>query len=209
MLAGSGLPSSVDDALSGAARALVESHRHFDVISERRILDDISQYRVVVLPDQAYLSDSAIEALDDYVRSGGSLLATHRTSLYRQDGSRRTNFGLAHVFGVDFHDTSRYSVSYVKSTLAGVPAMPILVKGVDSRTLLVSAGSEVDTLATVMDPALEAKPHRHVETSAWIVQIDSLWCLSTPLLRRLAAVEVPNECSIEWRNIHWYRPVPK
>lgn len=162
MFAASGLPTSVDDALNGTGRALVEGHRHFDVISERQILADISRYRVLILPDQAYLSDAVVEALEEYVRSGGALLATHRTSLYHRDGTRRENFALADVFGVDFVGTSRYSVTYVNSNIAGVPQMPILVKDVESRTLLVTPSSDVDILGTVMHPALEAKPHRHV-----------------------------------------------
>src|SRR5207247_6330900 len=46
------------------------------------------------------LSDAQCEQLRDYVRGGGSLIATLETSLYDESGARRPDFGLADVLGV-------------------------------------------------------------------------------------------------------------
>ncbi|MFQ5809441.1 MAG: hypothetical protein ACE5JM_07470, partial [Armatimonadota bacterium] len=68
-------------ALSGMARALEEGHIPFDVVllrhpeihPDRVTLQDLKQYRLLVLPALECLSDSQIELLADYLRAGGTL----------------------------------------------------------------------------------------------------------------------------------------
>jgi hypothetical protein len=65
-------------------------------------LDRIRRYRTLVLPNIAALSDGQCRQLEAYVREGGSLVATHETSLYNEQGNRRADFGLAGLFGCSF-----------------------------------------------------------------------------------------------------------
>lgn len=102
----------------GVARALLESHIPFDVISEHNMsLDTLSQYRVVVLPNCYCMSDKVAKVLRDYVAQGGGLVATFETSLYDDMGDKRTDFALADLFGASYvstQDTSACRVNFAK-----------------------------------------------------------------------------------------------
>ncbi|TMV52662.1 hypothetical protein FE783_00235 [Paenibacillus mesophilus] len=166
MIESTSLPNHVDDAMGGANRMLIEGNIHFDVISGGNLPKLAGSYSMLVLPDQAYMSPDVENAVRDYVRDGGLLIASHRTSLYGEDGVRKANFGLADVFGVDFDDTSRYSVAYL-ADFAGehfpdVPDMPVLLKGVNAPVLRVRPAAETRVLSAFMEPAMESKTYRHV-----------------------------------------------
>ncbi|TNJ63337.1 hypothetical protein FE784_25805 [Paenibacillus hemerocallicola] len=131
-------------------------------VLERRI----SEYALVVLPDQAYLPERLQLRIRDYVAQGGRLLATGHTSLYGRDGVRLANFGLADVIGNDFLDISPYSVHYLsafqRNIAEGVPRMPILLKKTSSPLLRVRKRGGVEALAMLVRPAVETRAHRHV-----------------------------------------------
>ena len=57
-----------------------------------RLLDaeHIDRFKVLILPNIAALSDAQCEQLREFVERGGSLVATHETSLYDEWGVRRT-----------------------------------------------------------------------------------------------------------------------
>ncbi|MFC3771075.1 beta-galactosidase trimerization domain-containing protein [Paenibacillus sp. GCM10012303] len=166
MFESTSLPNHADDALNGINRMLIEGNVHFDVLSERDLVKQLGGYAVLAMPDQAYVSPEVEEAVREFVRGGGLLIATHRTSLYTEEGVRKANFGLADVFGVDFDDTSRYSVNYMadfdKDVFGSVPDMPVLVKGTNTPVLRVRPSAEARVLSVYMEPAMETKTHRHV-----------------------------------------------
>jgi hypothetical protein len=54
----------------------------------------------LLLPNTALLSDQQCRQLRAYVDAGGSLLATFETSMYNELNERRSDFGLAGVFGI-------------------------------------------------------------------------------------------------------------
>jgi len=60
----------------------------------------LRQYRALILPNVAMLSDAQCAQLRAYAESGGSLLATFETGLYDETGEARSDFGLAEVFGI-------------------------------------------------------------------------------------------------------------
>jgi len=94
----------------GVARTLLESHIPFDVIAEHNVTPEtLSQYKVVVLPNNFCMSDRIAEVLRGYVAKGGGLVATYESSLYDQWGERRKDFALADVFGAS------YIASYVNA----------------------------------------------------------------------------------------------
>ncbi len=87
--------------LQGLYYALLEGKFLFDFVHE----DDLEpavlrKYSVLLLPNVALLSDEQCRRLRDYVRSGGSLLATFETSRYSETGARRADLGLADVLAV-------------------------------------------------------------------------------------------------------------
>ena len=61
-----------------------------------------TSYRTLILPNIAALSTAQCDQLRQFVERGGSLIATHETSLYDEWGVRRNDFGLAELFGASF-----------------------------------------------------------------------------------------------------------
>jgi hypothetical protein len=79
----------------GWFRILTENHIPFNVISIGRLDKiDLSDYKALVLPNVLYLSDSAIKAVDDFVKKGGTLIADGETGFYDETYESRGESGL-------------------------------------------------------------------------------------------------------------------
>ena len=93
----------VEDHALGFYQAMVEARIPFDMVHDR-LLDaaHLGRYRTLILPNIAALSTEQCRQLTDFVRGGGNLVATHETSLYDERGVRRSDFGLAALFGASF-----------------------------------------------------------------------------------------------------------
>jgi hypothetical protein len=87
----------------GYYQALIESRIPFQMVHDR-MLDpgQIDRYKVLIFPDIAALSDAQCDQIRAYVKRGGSIVATHETSLYDEWGVPRKDFGLADLFGASF-----------------------------------------------------------------------------------------------------------
>jgi hypothetical protein len=80
---------------------LLEGRFFFDFVHEDDLgRETLSKYKALLLPNVAFLSDEQCRQLWDFVKSGGSLLATFETSLYDERGRPRGQFGLGKVFGI-------------------------------------------------------------------------------------------------------------
>lgn len=95
--------STVEDPALGFYQAMVEARIPFEMVHDR-LLDDehLRPFRTLVLPNIAALSTKQCEQLREFVARGGSLVATYETSLYDEWGVRRSDFGLASLFGASF-----------------------------------------------------------------------------------------------------------
>jgi hypothetical protein len=89
------------------------------------------------LPNIACLSDAQCRQLVEYVKRGGSIVATHETSLYDEWGKRRQNFGLSELFGANFENAldARMQNSYLHlehphPLLAGLEGTTRIINGV-------------------------------------------------------------------------------
>jgi len=87
----------------GMYHALIEARVPFDMVNDR-LLDahQLENYKLLVLPNVAALSNEQCEQLHQFVNNGGSIVATFETSLYFETGAQRENFGLADLFGVKY-----------------------------------------------------------------------------------------------------------
>lgn len=95
--------AKVEDHALGFYQALVEARVPFDMVHDRTLdAEHISRYRTLILPNIAALSMGQCSQLRAFVEGGGSLIATHETSLYDEWGVRRSDFGLASLFGASF-----------------------------------------------------------------------------------------------------------
>lgn len=80
-------------------QSLIQAKVPFDIIFDEN-LEDLSKYRVLVLGDQECLNDRELSLVREFVRKGGGLVATGRTSLFTPWRLRRLDFSLADLFGV-------------------------------------------------------------------------------------------------------------
>lgn len=102
----------------GAYEMLNRSHLLFDfVLDERLNYETLSQYRLLFLSNSACLSDEQCEAIRKFVYEGGTLIATHETSLLDELGRERGKFALSDVLGVEYQgprgSTDDHSIIYV------------------------------------------------------------------------------------------------
>ena len=93
--------AQIREYMDGMYYALLEGRFLFDFVHEDKMsAQELAKYSALVLPNTALLSDDQCRQLRAYVDAGGSLLATYETSLYNERNERRTDFGLADVFGI-------------------------------------------------------------------------------------------------------------
>jgi hypothetical protein len=94
---------TVEDHALGYYQALIEARVPFDMVHDLLLDEDhLARYRTLILPNIAALSERQCRQLTEYVRGGGSLIATYETSLYDEWGARRKDFGLAELFGASY-----------------------------------------------------------------------------------------------------------
>ncbi|WP_409342803.1 beta-galactosidase trimerization domain-containing protein [Paenibacillus sp. MBLB4367] len=133
-----------------AARALIEHHIPYGVITRKNIAE-LSRYQVLVLPDLAMMDDEEAEAVRQFVHAGGSLYASKRSSLIDKEGTRRGDFMLADVYGVNALGETEETVTY---------AAPVHAAERDGRFLRYSAQTPLTLLGTQMK--VEALPDSKV-----------------------------------------------
>lgn len=91
----------VTDYMNGLYGALLEGRFLFDFVHEEKLSrEELRKYKALILPNVALLSDLQCRQIADFVDDGGSVLATFETSLYDERNRKRSDFGLADVFGI-------------------------------------------------------------------------------------------------------------
>lgn len=87
----------------GFFRVGIEEHLPVVVINEWNLnKEDLAKYKVLILANTACLSDAQVEAVRDYVKNGGGLVASVDASRFDEMGAPRKDFGLADAFGVHY-----------------------------------------------------------------------------------------------------------
>ena len=89
--------------IQGTYEILNQSHLLLDVVCDEHLTDTyLSPYKVLFLSDSACLSDKQCDVIRRFVANGGTLLATHETSLRDEWGRKRNDFQLADVLGITY-----------------------------------------------------------------------------------------------------------
>lgn len=90
----------------GMYHALVEARIPFEMVNDRLLdAEHLNNFKLLVLPNIAALSDHQCQQIQDFVDRGGSVVATFETSLYDEHGDKREDFGLKSVFQVSTNGT--------------------------------------------------------------------------------------------------------
>lgn len=84
------------DPLRGAHKALQELHYLFDIIDEKTLLTRLNVYKAVILAEQSFLDETTVEALMDFTKRGGVLIATGKSLTNYLDEAMEI-FGLKHL----------------------------------------------------------------------------------------------------------------
>lgn len=93
--------------VAGALRALTHGHQNVTCLYDRHLCAEaLEGVPALVLSNAAALSDAQLDVIRYSVRRGGGLVATGETSLYDEFGRRRSDFGLADLFGVSYRGSA-------------------------------------------------------------------------------------------------------
>jgi hypothetical protein len=95
---------------AGVAEALSLHRVPWRAVHAEHLSRDAPELDGLVLPNLAAVSDEQCAAVRRFVQTGGGLVATGETSLYDQEGRRRSDFALADVLGA--HATGEHRGSF-------------------------------------------------------------------------------------------------
>ena len=95
-------PLDFRHSVLGAIETLTYAGRPVESLPEFRFASQLPRLDTLVLPEVECLSDVHAAHITEWVRNGGTLLATHRCGLKDEKQQARSNFPLAAVLGVDF-----------------------------------------------------------------------------------------------------------
>ncbi len=95
--------SILNKKFGGAFRALLNEHIHFDTLFDTMLTPaKLANYKALFIPGGTFIEAKALDAIRDYVKNGGTLLATGEFTLLNENGKRLNNFAAADLLGVDF-----------------------------------------------------------------------------------------------------------
>ncbi|MEP6748992.1 MAG: beta-galactosidase trimerization domain-containing protein [Bacteroidota bacterium] len=145
------------DHSNGMYHALVEARIPFEMVNDRLLEpENITAYKLLILPNIAALSDRQCDQLRKFVAKGGSLVATFETSLYNEDGVLRNDFGLADIFGVSFNKKvegpMRNSYLKLKANPATNTFHPVL-KGLEDAYRIINTVYQADVTPNIDFPS--------------------------------------------------------
>ncbi len=92
---------NLSDEFYGFYDGLSRLHYPFDVIDEESLIDDLSRYELIILPNATCFKKEAVRKIRDFVNSGGNLISSFETSLYNETGTKLNDFQLNDVFGTE------------------------------------------------------------------------------------------------------------
>jgi hypothetical protein len=125
----------------GALESMTYTGRPVESLAEFRLTpEELAKYEVLVLPEVDVLSDAHADVIRNWVKSGGTLVASHNCGMWDEKRQLRPNFALADVFGADYDsEERRYAYN----------AEGVLHPGNFTSTYLESTGSPLAKLLSV------------------------------------------------------------
>ena len=152
------------DAVFSAARAMIKNHILFGILT-RKSLDRLSEYKVVILPDVLMMSEEEVGAFREYVKNGGMIYASKRTSMLDSGGHQAPDFMLADVLGVHFDGETTETRTYLAPGSAGRTVFPDHVTTkyplhTSGTQVLLKNDTEAEVVATLALPYFDSKKRR-------------------------------------------------
>jgi hypothetical protein len=145
--------SKVEDHTLGWYQALIEARIPFEMVHDRLLSPShVNQFKTLILPNVAALSDLQCQQLREFVQNGGGLIATCETSLSDEWGVKRKNFGLSDLFGVSFKGDIKAPMqnSYLRlETDPSTGKRHPLLAGLDDASRIINGVRRLDVEATL------------------------------------------------------------
>ena len=133
--------NSVNEEMMGLSELLNKMHVPYKVVTERE--KELSGYEVIFLCQADYLTAEEYERLRGFVRDGGTLFITGRSSLHDRLGNSTGNFALSDVLGVHFSGDYSPEITYTGTELISAKGRVPLVRAQED--------TEVQALLTFPD----------------------------------------------------------
>ena len=91
------------DSFRGAYNALMQGTIPFNLISDKSIkAGSLSKYKAVVMPNYSCISDEAAKQIEQYVKTGGTVVASYRTGFCNEWGEERPEPLMAKWMGLEY-----------------------------------------------------------------------------------------------------------
>lgn len=124
-------------SFEGAYKILIEGKIPFQIVGESGLdLGQLAKYKILIIPAAISMDDEQIAIIDSFVRRGGTLISTARTSLVDGKGRSRPNFGLSKIFCADYVNPLNYSTSFIQ------PTDHPICEGIDIRENILHRGCQ-------------------------------------------------------------------
>lgn len=98
-------PGNYSDAIQGSFGLLSHLNKPYDVVCELN-LHDLKRYKTLLVPNLAMVSDITRNALLEFVKNGGTVIADGEFGMYDESGKKRPTGAFAEAAGFDF--TGKY-----------------------------------------------------------------------------------------------------
>jgi hypothetical protein len=145
----------------GIYETLLTGRFAFDYVHEDRLEPErLSKYRALLLPNIAMLSDRQCDQIREYVRQGGSVMASFETSLYDENLKPREDFGLADLMGISKIGGAigtNGNAYYARIEHPGIERQHPILDGFSNTNWLPGAQNRIP-LKPVVDPVLTVVP---------------------------------------------------
>jgi hypothetical protein len=142
--------SRVQTSLRGCCRLLNESMIPFQYINEKKLLNKLKHYKVLIVVDQPYLSAELADRLRAWVADGGVLICAGKTGMLDPSGQDRGKFVLEDLLGVQYAGMYEQSHAYIEVfddfLKRNALDMPHMTEG---EFTLVKPGPHVEILANL------------------------------------------------------------
>ena len=158
--------------LKGIFRLLQEGHYQYGFVTDSELtLESLSQFKVLIMPNVAAISNDHLDIIREWIDKGGRLIATYQTSLFDESGIQRDDFGLSDAFGVSFTGTvintnmdCYQKVLTRNELLAGFEKTELLHNS--GRTSMVNSGPEAITVTGYL-PKINNQPPENAFPDNW------------------------------------------
>lgn len=135
--------AKVEDHSLGYYQALVEARILFEMVHDGLLdAENLKPFQVLILPNIAALSEAQCGQLKAFVDRGGSIVATHESSLYDEWGTRRADFGLGALYGARFAGKVE---ERVQNSYLNVDAKTAITAGLEDAPRIINGAKWVQT----------------------------------------------------------------